>query len=412
MPSSSRTGTVHPPRRPRSPVSFFTAPDMGQPKQPKPLVKIEKKSKKSKKVTKAPPAVAFSDTSSCQSSPTSFSPSPTSPASLSSMSSRTPSLCTTRSSRSSVSLKPFLRRIGLRRKKSDISSLPPDDIPPVPRCLYIPVKEQTLAVGQKIISSYPATGSSSDDSSSNHSRPSPIIVNAAMPRKRPTTAPPSPSDSIPRVVPEPWLAHAPPSINRLPKRSTTLTTSNDRRPSLSRQSSYDSSLSYGDAPCHSHRRSLSYDSSPLRTQSIQSTLLSPPNTLTSSSLLERRNRNIRDLCITTPNTHTSQPVISPDPHKFPRSPDSPLFFRRAPDGDGKLRRPSTAPHSPTSPTHVMHQFSREPTSLLPPRSDSPFIHSFQDTSPCASWGEPKQGWSGEWNRDNMQDVIKMLRNLR
>ncbi|KAK0189267.1 hypothetical protein F5146DRAFT_1058707 [Armillaria mellea] len=410
MPSSSRTGTTHPPRRPRSPVSFFAAPDMGQPKQPKPLVKIEKKPKKSKKVTKAPPAVAFSDTSSCQSSPTSFSPSPTSPASLSSMSSRAPSLCTTRSSRSSISLKPFLRRIGLRRKKSDTSSLLSDDIPPVPPCLYIPVKEQTLAVGQKIISSYPATGSSSDDSSK-HSRPSPIIVNAAVPRKRPTTAPPSPSDSIPRVVPEPWLAHAPPSINRLPKRST-LTTSNDRRPSLSRQSSYDSSLSYGDAPCHSHRRSLSYDSSPLRTQSIQSTLLSPPNTHTSSSLLERRNRNIRDLSIATPSTHASQPVTSPDPHKFPRSPDSPLFFRRAPDGDGKLRRPSTAPHSPTSSMHIMHQFTREPAFLLPPRSDSPFIHSFQDSSSCASWGEPTQGWSGEWNRDNLQDVIKMLRNLR
>ncbi|KAK0238478.1 hypothetical protein EDD85DRAFT_826974 [Armillaria nabsnona] len=409
MPSSSRTGTMQPPRRPRSPVSFYAAPDMGQPKQPKPLVKIEKKPKKSKK-TKAPPAVAFSDTSSCQSSPTSFSPSSVSPASLSSISSRAPSLCTTRSSRSSISLKPFLRRIGIRRKRSDTSSLPSDDIPPVPPCLYIPVKEQTLAVGQKIISSYPATGSSSDDSSK-HSRPSPIIVDAAMPRKRPTTAPPSPSDSIQRVVPEPWLAHAPPSINRLPKRSA-LTTSNNCRPSLSRQSSYDSSLSCGDAPCHSHRRSLSYDSSPLRTQSIQSTLLSPPNTHTSSSLSERRNRNIRDLCIATPSTQASQPVTSPGPYKFPRSPDSPLFFRRAPDGDGKLRRPSTAPHSPTSPTHVMHQFTREASFLLPPRPDSPFIHSFQDSSSCASWGEPAQGWSGEWNRDNLQDVIKMLRNLR
>ncbi|KAK0203143.1 hypothetical protein DFS33DRAFT_1385497 [Desarmillaria ectypa] len=387
MPPSSRTST-QPPRRPRSPVSFFAAPDLGQPKQPKPLVKIEKKPKKSKK-TKAPP-VAFSDTSSCQSSPTSFSPSPLSPASLSSMSSRAPSLCTTRSSRSSVSLKPFLRRIGIRRRSSDASSLSPDDIPPVPQCLCIPVKEKTQTVGQKIISSYPATGSSSDDSSM-HSRP-------------------SPSDSIQRIVPEPWLAHAPPSINRLPKRSA-LTTSNDHRPTLSRQSSYDSSLSYGDVPCHSHRRSLSYDSSPLRTQSIQSTLLSPRN-MHPPSLLERRNRNIRDLCLATSSTQASQPETSPGLYKFPRSPDSPLFFRRAPDGNGKLRRPSTAPHSPTSPTHSMHQFTKETSFLLPPRPDSPFIHSFQDSSSCVGWGEPAQSWSGEWNRDNMQDVIKMLRNLR
>ncbi|KAG7444532.1 uncharacterized protein BT62DRAFT_247742 [Guyanagaster necrorhizus] len=339
MPSSSRTSTTQPSRRPRSPVSLFAAPDMGQPKQPKPLVKIEKKPKKKK--TKAPPVVAFSDTSSCQSSPTSFSRSSHS-ASLSSMSSRAPSLCTTHSSRSSISLKPFLRRIGIRRKRSATSSLPPDDIPPVPPCLIIPIKEQTLVVGQKIISSYPSTGSSSD-SSSTYSRPSPIIVDAAMPLKRPITAPPSPSDSIQRIVPEPWLAHAPPSINHLPKRSA-LGTANGHRPTLSRQCSYDSSLSYGDTPCHSHRRSLSYDSSPLRTQSIQSTLLSPSNMHPPSSVLERRNRNVRNLCIATTNSQASQPEPPLSPLKFsPRSPDSPLFFRRAPDGDGKLRRPKSRP---------------------------------------------------------------------
>ena len=98
--------------------------------------------------------------------------------------------------------------------------------------------------------------------------------------------------------------------------------------------------------------------------------------------------------------------------------------------DDSLSEPHTPPPAPTYSQRLESVHGRASSHssnsdsdlrvLLPARPETPFVDSVVPTKPwlLALEGdavvrrERKQGWSGEWNREDMQDVIKTLRSLK
>ncbi|KAJ7120276.1 hypothetical protein C8R44DRAFT_737103 [Mycena epipterygia] len=82
----------------------------------------------------------------------------------------------------------------------------------------------------------------------------------------------------------------------------------------------------------------------------------------------------------------------------------------------------TSLHDPSSPSW------RPATHPVPYRPDTPFIDAIipesqvlvgggershgQGMKPSVVRSEPKEGWMGEWNQNDMQDVINKLRSLK
>jgi hypothetical protein len=46
------------------------------------------------------------------------------------------------------------------------------------------------------------------------------------------------------------------------------------------------------------------------------------------------------------------------------------------------------------------------------RPETPFLNSVIPDKPQDWYATPQQGWSGQWNRNNMHDVLSALRELR
>ncbi|KAK0450575.1 uncharacterized protein EV420DRAFT_740920 [Desarmillaria tabescens] len=397
MPSSSRSSIPHPRRRPPSPVSMYALPDFGAPKPPKPLVKIEKKAKKSKLSS----VLSSSDPSSQTSFPT-----------LSPTSSLGSSLRTTRTSRSSFSLSPLLRRIGIGRKKS-VSTVPPPPVPdnvlPVPqhqrreesRPTYTP-EGRTKSYGATEIS--PASSTFPYGATLLH----PKTLNPPKTPRRPKTAP---SGYVPRnFAPEPWSSQTPPSDKFLHPTRYQMNQSqlsfNDRSIATRSRTSSESSC-YSQESALSDRHLRTYNSSILRPDAIQSSSrLHPP------SLAPGRLRTLSEISSKT-HIPESKPPLMEFSLKSPKS--APIKKQTSLDKINpsqavttppKLKRPRTAPHA---------FVSRDPALFIAPRPDTPFLHYLEGSRgyvEVSGWRERKQGWSGEWNRDNLQEVIGVLRNLR
>ncbi|KAG7451780.1 uncharacterized protein BT62DRAFT_265403 [Guyanagaster necrorhizus] len=398
MSSSSRSSIRHP-RRPPSPVSMYAVPEFGTPKPPKPLVKIEHKPKKSKS------RLFFSspDPSSQTSFPT-LSPTP----------SAGPSLQTTRTSRSSFSLSPLLRRLGIGRKKP-VSAVPPpvpDIVLPVPQHQRRGTDEnQPTYTLEGKINSYRTTAAPSASSTFPHGATllQPKTLNPSKTPRRPKTAP---SGYVPRnFAPEPWSTQAPPSDNFLhPSRYHT----NHSQSSFNDRSIATRSRTSSESSCYSQESALSdrhlrtyHSSSILRPDRIQSPC-GPSSRPQPPSLAPGRLRTLSEFSST---THLPESKSSLSPIEFSlKSPKSaPITKQRGldkVDPPPKLRRPRTAPHA---------FVSRDPALFIAPRPDTPFLHYLESSRGyvgVSGWKERKQGWSGEWNRDNLQEVIGVLRNLR
>ncbi|KAK0185253.1 hypothetical protein F5146DRAFT_1072115 [Armillaria mellea] len=376
MPSSSRSSIPHLRRRPPSPVSMYALPNCGAPKPPKPLVKIEKKAKKSKlsSIFSSPDA----------SSQTTF-PTLSQTSSLGSSLHTTPS----RTSRPSFSLSPLLRRIGIGRKKSVSTVLPPvpDIVLPVPQHQrpserQRPYTPEGRTNAHRDARASPASSAFPYDTTLLH----PKTSNSPRTSRRPKTAP---SGYVPRnFAPEPWSSHAPPSDQYLrPTRcemNQSQSSFNDRSIAARSRTSSESSC-YSQESALSDRHLRTYHSSILRPDAMQSSShLQPP------SLTPGRLRTVSEI-----SSKTHIPESNPSLVEF--SLKSPITKQTSLDKISpsqvvatppKLKRPRTAPHA---------FVSRDPAL------------GYVEVS---GWRERKQGWSGEWNRDNLQEVIGVLRNLR
>ncbi|KAK0209277.1 hypothetical protein DFS33DRAFT_1380767 [Desarmillaria ectypa] len=396
MPPPSRSSIPHLRRRPPSPVSMYAVPDIGAPKPQKPLVKIEKKVKKSK----LPSIFSSPDPSSQVSFPT-----------LSPTSSLGSSLRTTRTSRSSFSLSPLLRRIGIGRKKSVSTVSPPpvpDIVPPVSQHLR-PDESQPTYTPEGRMNSHRAAGAPPASSTFPYGTTllQPKTLNPPKTPRRPKTAP---SGYVPRnFAPEPWSSQASPSDNfphstRYQMNQSQLSF-NDRSIATRSRTSSESSC-YSQESALSDRHLRTYNSSMLRPDAIQSSSrLHPP-------LAPGRLRTLSEI-----SSKTHIPESKPPPIEFSlKSPKSAPITKQtsldkinpyqAVTTPPKLKRPRTAPHA---------FVSRDPALFIAPRPDTPFLHYLEGSRgyvEVSGWRERKQGWSGEWNRDNLQEVIGVLRNLR
>ncbi|PBK60915.1 hypothetical protein ARMSODRAFT_1026181 [Armillaria solidipes] len=398
MSSSSRSSTPHPRRRPPSPVSMYALPSCGAPKPPKPLVKIEKKAKKSKLSS----VFSSPDPSSQTTFPTL---SPTS--SLGSSLRTTPS----RTSRPSFSLSPLLRRFGIGRKKSMSTVLPPapDIVLPVPQHQR-PGESQPPYTPEGRANAYRAARASPASSVSPYDTTllQPKTSNSPKTPRRPKTAP---SGYVPRnFAPEPWSSHAPPSDKYLhPTRyemNQSQSSFNDRSIAARSRTSSESSC-YSQESALSDRHLRTYHSSILRPDAMQSSsCLHPP------SLAPGRLRTVSEISSKTHIPESNPPLIefslkSPKPAPITKQTSlDKINPSQAVATPPKLKRPRTAPHA---------FVSRDPALFIAPRPDTPFLHYLEGSRgyvEVSGWRERKQGWSGEWNRDNLQEVIGVLRNLR
>ncbi|KAJ6548802.1 hypothetical protein B0H19DRAFT_1237471 [Mycena capillaripes] len=96
-------------------------------------------------------------------------------------------------------------------------------------------------------------------------------------------------------------------------------------------------------------------------------------------------------------THTHAPS---EPHPHPARPETPF---------ADYTRPTT-PFEYTRPTTPFADLER--VALEPEDEDEPTITGTKFLAPGVSRKERGQGWSGEWNQRDMQDVIQKLRSLK
>ncbi|KAK0212672.1 hypothetical protein DFS33DRAFT_54146 [Desarmillaria ectypa] len=330
---ASASGSVRSsPRRPHSPVSMFALADNGSPKQPKPLAKIEKK-------TKSPSTPSGnSDAGSVQSA--------------------VPSLSTTASISPTKSISSILWR-GLRcirRKKSPSSSRPQEGV----------FTSRGYASYADKATQTPVDG-----------------VRAELELQVSITTPPQ------GQTPEPWLAHAPSSINLRPsKRSPSMS-------SLASRNTHDNirrsisevpprHLLPPDAPFNQYSVLHPIPTTKVVRPSSPKSPVAPSQATISFSLpsTPSRKREV-DIDVTIPEA----------------------TFSVKPRRPGKMKRPKTAPQQRSlEDTHLF--FSRRPdTSLI--RSTVYF-----DEMDLKTIKERREDWIGEWNTHDMQEVMRKLRDLR
>ncbi|KAF9048194.1 hypothetical protein BDZ89DRAFT_1057768 [Hymenopellis radicata] len=421
-------------RRPPSPVSMYLPSEFAAPKPPKPLVKIEKKTKRPK----------TSSSSTLSSSPLSS----TQPYSPSSSISLSPSR-----SRSSLSLGPLLQRvssISFRRKpstavaleKSHVAPLSPPDTPtslsPLQKRLR-QLDKATRTLGENIPAEL-VLGAPTPPSRPSASPSNPKSPHSSKKLSRPKTAP---CPDSPRSAVEPWLVHAPPSTNpHHPRRRESIPWFHSPRHPVedgnySHTESYPAGHSRGDSSTShgtsSHNQSSSVDSKSsfvlpgvLSGDSIGE--VSPPTTVDGHEHAPYRDSTTSEVIFRVPaGVSDDEP---PSPISF--GPPSPMMLsHRSSDNEivvTAVDEPTiTLSPAPTpirkTPGHTPNPSMSSAFLLQPSRPETPFLHSTKtaDSDACievydgmgkAARKERRQGWSGEWNRDNMQDVIAKLRMLR
>lgn len=333
---ASASGSVRSsPRRPHSPVSMFALADNGSPKQPKPLAKIQKKPKSPSTHTRR-----NSDAASVRSAAPSFS--------------TTASLSPTKSFTS------ILRRsLGcMRRKKSPLSPRPQegpnDSLTNRAHATYVDKATQTPVDGVRAELE--------------------LQISIATPRVQ---------------TPEPWLAHAPPSMNlRRSKRSPSMSSLASRNPQDDIRRSISETaprhLLPADAPFNQYSAlHLIPPTKVVRPSSPKSSVV-PSQTTISFSLPSTTSRK-RDVDID---------VAIPE-----------ATFTVKPKRPGKLKRPKTAPQQRSLEDRHLF-FSR--------RAESPLIRStvYFDETDLKTIKERSEDWIGEWNTHDMQEVMRKLRDLR
>lgn len=414
--ASSSSRSQH--RRPRSPVSMYVPVEYGVPKPPRPLIKIDKEPKKRLKES---PSL-----SSCSSS---F---PSSP----------PPTRTHAKSRSSLSIVPLLQRVSLRRKSvanvavaaspaseraPTISSpLPGQGLPtPPPDTPTFSPLQQRLRQLDKIKRTL---GEGVPDElilGELQRPPQPEFPFAGSPTRggRPSTA----NSSRSRANDQLWL-----------KRRPSLPSKVKRRVSVSWLSPSQSEAD-GNVPPGTHDAAPDHDvSSSTDNEGLSMAeifALDPPSYRNDYSpiSIEIPSHSRDDST-----SDTESPVFTP-PHFDESEGPSPISF--GPPSANDLSRKTSAmdlvvtepvvtisspPASRRTHAHTPKSSVTDACLLHPPRPETPFMHNLNSTDSDAfveihdsttsisraTRKERRQGWSGEWNRDNMQDVIAKLRSLR
>ncbi|KAF8920804.1 hypothetical protein CPB85DRAFT_510258 [Mucidula mucida] len=422
-------------RRPPSPVSMYLPSEFAAPKPPKPLVKIEKK-------TKRPQTSSSSTLSSSLSSTPSHSPS--SSVSYSPNQNR---------SRSSLSLGPLLQcvsSISLRRKpsaavaleKMHVTPSSPPDTPTSTSSLQRRLRQldkATRMLGENIPAEL-VLGAPTPPSRPTTSPSNPSLAHSTRNFSRPKTAP---SPDSPRSGVEPWLVRAPPSTNpHHPRRRESISWFHspkhpDEDANYPQADSFPAGHSRGDwSTSHgtsSHHQSSSVDS---KSSFVLPYVISGESTgeVPLSTTMDRHERlPYRD-------STTSEVVFHVPAGLSDDEPPSPISFglpspimlsHRSSDNEivvTAVDEPNiTLSPAPTlirnTPGHTPNPSMSSAFLLQPSRPETPFLHSTRTTDSDAfievydgmskaARKERRQGWSGEWNRDNMQDVIAKLRMLR
>ncbi|PBK74367.1 hypothetical protein ARMSODRAFT_952002 [Armillaria solidipes] len=334
---ASASGSVRSsPRRPHSPVSMFALADNGSPKQPKPLAKIEKKTK-----SPSTPTPRNSDAASVRSA--------------------APSLSTTASLSSTKSFTSILRRsLGcMRRKKSPLSPRPqegPDDnLTSRARATYVDKATQTPVDGVRAELE--------------------LQVSIATPPRGQT--------------PEPWLAHAPPSMN--PRRSK-------RSPSMSSLASRNPQDDIRRSISETSPRHLLPPDAPFNQYSALH-LIPPTKIVRPSSPKSSVAPSQATISFSLPSTPSRKREVDIDV-AIPEA-----TFSVKPKRPGKMKRPKTAPQQRSLEDRHLF-FSR--------RSETPLIRStvYFDEMDLKTIKKRSEDWIGEWNTHDMQEVMRKLRDLR
>ncbi|KAK0461098.1 uncharacterized protein EV420DRAFT_1640592 [Desarmillaria tabescens] len=335
---ASASGSVRSsPRRPHSPVSMFALADNGSPKQPKPLAKIEKK-------TKSPST-------------------PSRNSDAASVRSAAPSLSTTASLSPTKSISSILWR-GLRciRRKKPPSSLRPQEGP-----------HREDGSTSKAYATY-----------ADKATQTPVDGVRAEFELQVSIAPP------PRgQTPEPWLAHAPPSMNPRPsKRSPSMSSLASRNPRDDIRRSISEvpprHLLPPDAPFNQYSALHPIPPTKVVRPSSPKSPVAPSQATISFSL---------------PTTPSCKREVDID-FTIPEA-----TFSVKPRRPGKMKRPKTAPQQRSlEDKHLF--FSRRP--------DTPLIKStvYFDEMDLKTIKERRDDWIGEWNTHDMQEVMRKLRDLR
>ncbi len=205
-----------------------------------------------------------------------------------------------------------------------------------------------------------------------------------------------------RVVPEPWLAHAPPSDNpNHPKRrqSVSLALANATSSSLDYHHRSQSSPAFQPTHPHGSRPSLSIISPNSPDNDHTSPNPNPSSSAHSHSKLSP----------TIPFSPTSSSPTESSPFILINS--EPVLGAAGSDEENDRR------HTPTARELPWDTFTQV---FPPPRPDTPFLSSCimkgdddgDDEVHLGIKKERRQGWSGQWNCDDMREVIDRLRDLR
>ncbi|SJK99243.1 uncharacterized protein ARMOST_02534 [Armillaria ostoyae] len=204
-----------------------------------------------------------------------------------------------------------------------------------------------------------------------------------------------------RVVPEPWLAHAPPSDNpNHPKRrqSVSLALANEASSSLDYHHRSHSSPAFQPTRPHGSRPSLSIISPNSPNNDHTSLNPNPPSAHSHS-----KSSPTMLFSPTSSSPTESSPFILID--------SEPVSGAAGPDEENDIRHTRTARELPWD------TFTQ---TFPPPRPDTPFLSSCiikgdddgDDEVHLGIKKERRQGWSGQWNCDDMREVIDRLRDLR
>ncbi|KAK0442612.1 hypothetical protein EV421DRAFT_569913 [Armillaria borealis] len=204
-----------------------------------------------------------------------------------------------------------------------------------------------------------------------------------------------------RVIPEPWLAHAPPSDNpNHPKRrqSVSLALANEASSSLDYHHRSHSSPAFQPTHPHGSRPSLS--------------IISPNSPNNDHTSLNPNPSSAHSHSKSSPTMLFSPTSSSPtESNPFIIIDSEPVSGAAGPDEENDTRHTRTARELPWD------TFTQ---TFPPPRPDTPFLSSCiikgdddgDDEVHLGIKKERRQGWSGQWNCDDMREVIDRLRDLR
>ncbi|KAK0472149.1 hypothetical protein IW261DRAFT_818853 [Armillaria novae-zelandiae] len=204
-----------------------------------------------------------------------------------------------------------------------------------------------------------------------------------------------------RVVPEPWEAHAPPSDNpNHPRRrqSASLALANIASSSLDNHHRSQSSPAFQPTHLHGSRPSLSIIS---------------PNSPNNDHASPNPNPS-------SAHSHSkSSPTIPFSPTSSSPTESSPfiLINSKPVSGAAGSDEENDTPHTRTARELSWDTFTQV---FPPPRPDTPFLSSCivkgdddgDDEVHLGIKKERRHGWSGQWNCDDMREVIDRLRDLR